>query len=82
MNGFLVIRTYWNYNDQQSNSQELKATFDEARKRMFTILGTDIGKDSIQFEIVTILDARTGLQMEKEIVDNRPEPEPEQGGED
>ena len=81
MEGYLVVRTYWNYNDQQSNSQELKTTFDEARKRMFTILGSDIGKDTIQFEIVTILDAKTGLQMEKEIVDNR-EPEPEQGGEE
>ena len=76
MDGYLVVRTYWNYNDQQSNSQELKTTFDEARKRMFTILGGDIGKDSVAFEIVMIVNAQNGMQMACETVDNRP-PEPE-----
>ena len=76
MDGYLVVRTYWNYSDQQSNAQELKATYDEARKRMFTILGGDIGKDTVAFEIVMIVDARNGMQMNCETIDNRP-PEPE-----
>ena len=79
MNGFLVVRTYWNYSDQQSNAQELKATYDEARKRMFTILGGDIGKDSVAFEIVMIVNAKNGMQMNCETIDNRPDPE---GGEE
>ena len=77
MNGYLVIRTYWNYSDQQSNAQELKETYDEARKRMFTILGGDIGKDNVAFEIVMIVDARNGMQMVCETINNRAESEGE-----
>ena len=83
MEGYLVVRTYWNYSYQQSNSQELKAGYDEARKRMFTILGGDINKDSVAFEIVMIIDAKTGVQLCCEVINNRPEPEPEpEGGEE
>lgn len=77
MEGYLVVRTWWDYSDKQSNSQELKETFDLAKKRMYTILGGDIGKDTVAFEIVTILNAQSGEQVRVEVIDNRPEPEPE-----
>ena len=76
METFLVVRTFWNSTGKMSNSQEEFATFDLAKKRAYTILGTDIGKDSVAYEIVTILSG-TGTQMFLETVDNRPEPEPE-----
>lgn len=72
MEGYLVIRTYWDYTGKQSNSQELKETFDLAKKRMYTILGSDIDKDTVAFEIVTILDAKTGMQLSCDVIDNRP----------
>lgn len=75
MEGYLVVRTWWDYTDKQSNSQELKETYDLAKKRMYTILGGDIGKETCAFEIVTILDAKTGMQMACDVIDNRP-PEP------
>lgn len=80
MDGYLVVRTYWASTGTQSNSQELKETFELAKKRMYTILGSDIDKETVAFEIVTILDARTGMQMLCEVVDNRPDPEPEPEG--
>lgn len=74
MEGYLVIRTYWDYTGKQSNSQELKETFELAKKRMYTILGSDIEKETVAFEIVTILDAKTGMQLSCDVIDNRTEP--------
>ena len=77
MEGYLVVRTYWDYSGKQSNSQELKETYDLAKKRMYTILGGDIAKDTVAFEIVTILNATNGLQLTCDVIDNRP-PEPDE----
>lgn len=74
MEGYLVIRTYWDYTGKQSNSQELKETFELAKKRMYTILGSDIEKETVAFEVVTILDAKTGMQLSCDVIDNRTEP--------
>lgn len=81
MEGYLVVRTWWDYSGKQSNSQELKETFDLAKKRMYTILGGDIEKDTVAFEIVTILNATNGVQVLSDVIDNRPEPEPNPGEE-
>lgn len=78
MEGYLVVRTWWDNTGKQSNSQELKETFELAKKRMYTILGSDIDKDTVAFEIVTILDAKTGMQLSCDVIDNRPEPVEEQ----
>lgn len=80
MEGYLVVRTWWDYTGKQSNSQELKETYDLAKKRMYTILGGDIGKDTVAFEIVTILNATSGMQLVCDVIDNRP-PEPEPNAE-
>ena len=70
METYLVVRTFWNNSGKMSNSQEEYATFDLAKKRAYTILGTDIGKETVAYEIVTILSG-TGTQMFLETVDNR-----------
>jgi len=69
---FIVVRIYWNASGTRSNSCEEFDTFDLAKKRAYTILGSDIGKDSVQYEIVSILNG-AGLQMFLETVDNRVE---------
>ena len=76
METYLVVRTFWNNSGKMSNSQEEYATFDLAKKRAYTILGTDIGKETVAYEIVTILSG-TGTQMFLETVDNRVVEEPE-----
>ena len=75
METFIVVRIYWNGQGTRSNSCEEFETFDLAKKRAYTILGSDIGKDSVSYEIVSILSG-TGTQMFLETVDNRTEPEP------
>lgn len=70
METFIVTRIFWNGQGAKSNSCEEFDTFDLAKKRAYTILGSDIGKDSVAYEIVTILSG-TGTQMFLEIVDNR-----------
>ena len=69
-NKFLVVRTYWNYSGQQSNSQEAKDSLKLAKKRAYTILGSDIDSENIAREVVTILNP-DGLQVFLEVVDNR-----------
>lgn len=59
---YLVVRCFWNYQNQQSNSIEKFTDFNAAKKRFYTILGSDIGKDTVAYEIVTILD-RYGMQL-------------------
>ena len=75
MDLFLVVRTFWNAQGQRSNSQEEFSTFDNAKKRFYTILGGDIGKDSVAYEIVTILNGQ-GIQIMVETIDNRVVEEP------
>lgn len=75
MDLFLVVRTFWNAQGQRSNSQEEFSTFDNAKKRFYTILGGDIGKDSVAYEIVTILNGQ-GIQIMVETIDNRVAEEP------
>lgn len=79
METFIVTRIFWNGQGTRSNSCEEFDTFDLAKKRAYTILGSDIGKDSVQYEIVSILNG-AGLQMFLETIDNRTpeEPEPEE----
>lgn len=77
METFIVTRIFWNGQGTRSNSCEEFDTFDLAKKRAYTILGSDIGKDSVAYEIVTILSG-TGTQMFLEIVDNRVVEEPEE----
>ena len=72
MGTFIVTRIYWNGEGTRSNSCEEYESFDLAKKRAYTILGSDIGKDSVAFEIVTILSGADGHQMFLETVDNRP----------
>lgn len=71
METFIVTRIFWNGQGTRSNSCEEFDTFDLAKKRAYTILGSDIGKDSVSFEIVTILSAADGHQMFLETIDNR-----------
>lgn len=78
METFIVTRIFWNGQGTRSNSCEEFETFDLAKKRAYTILGSDIGKDSVAYEIVTILSG-TGTQMFLEIVDNRVAEEPVEG---
>lgn len=78
MDLFLVVRTFWNAQGQRSNSQEEFSTFDNAKKRFYTILGGDIGKDSVAYEIVTILNGQ-GIQIMVETIDNRVAEEPVEG---
>lgn len=59
---YLVVRCFWNYQNQQSNSIEKFTDFNAAKKRFYTILGSDIDKDTVAYEIVTILD-RYGMQL-------------------
>ena len=68
---FIVVRVFWNGAGTRSNSCEEYDTFDLAKKRAYTILGSDIGKDGVSFEIVTILAGSDGHQMFLETVDNR-----------
>ena len=75
METYIVTRIFWNGQGTRSNSCEEFDTFDLAKKRAYTILGTDIGKETVSYEIVTILSG-TGTQMFLETVDNRQEPEP------
>lgn len=75
METFIVTRIFWNGQGTRSNSCEEFDTFDLAKKRAYTILGSDIGKDSVAYEIVTILSG-TGTQMFLETVDNRVVEEP------
>ena len=75
---YLVVRTFWSYQGAQSNSQEAKDSFELAKKRAYTILGSDIASETIAKEIVTILNPN-GLQVFLEVIDNRtPEPEAEE----
>ena len=53
---YLVVRVFWNGQGTQSNSIERYTDFNAARKRFYTILGSDIDKSSVSYEIVTILD--------------------------
>ena len=73
MDTYLVDRIFWNYQNQKSHSCEEVETYDLAKKRAYTILGSDIGKDTVAFEIVTILSGSDGHQMFLETVDNRTE---------
>lgn len=75
MDIFLVERIFWNGQGSKSHSCEEFPTFNDAKKRMYTILGSDIGKDSVAYEIVTILNGQ-GIQIMVEIVDNRVAEEP------
>lgn len=70
MNIFLVERIFWNGQGSKSHSCEEFPTFNDAKKRMYTILGSDIGKESVAYEIVTILNGQ-GIQLVVETVDNR-----------
>lgn len=78
METFIVTRIFWNGQGTRSNSCEEFDTFDLAKKRAYTILGSDIGKDSVAYEIVTILSG-TGAQMFLETIDNRVVEEPVEG---
>ena len=75
MDGFyLVVRCFWNASGTQSNSIEKFTDFNAAKKRFYTIMGSDIDKDSVSYEIVTILDASGGQYPEfTAYIDNRTE---------
>lgn len=62
--------------DKETHSIQLFDSLDEARKRYFNIIATDLNDPDITFQQADIVDAN-GMMLECRVFDRTPKPEPE-----
>lgn len=73
---FFVIRTFIDTEGKQNNSIQLYGEEKSARKRFYSIIASDIDKETVSYELVLIVTG-DGITLETFIIDN---PETEQTG--
>lgn len=62
---FTVIRQFYK-NGAETHSMEVKASFEDALKRYFSIIATDLNDADITYQAAYIVDS-TGLMMEQRV---------------
>ena len=74
---FFVVRTFIDTEGKQNNSIQLYGEEKSARKRYYSIIASDIDKETIAFELVMLVTGDGITILDPFIIDNH---EPEQTG--
>lgn len=62
---YTVIRQFYK-NGAETHSMEIKASYEDALKRYFSIIATDLNDTEITYQATYIIDS-TGLMMEQRV---------------
>lgn len=62
---YIVIRQFYK-NGTETHSMEVKTSYEDALKRYFSIIATDLGDAEITYQATYIIDS-TGLMMEQRV---------------
>ena len=72
---YTVVRQYYK-NGKETHSMEIKQSYEDALKRFFSIIATDLGDADITYQAAYIVNS-DGLMMEQRVF-NRMEPAAEE----